>query len=292
MGELHLAAPFLGRKRSRRPAAGLEGSALHSRPPRSGRKIPPESGLSREELLGSGCRLDGRVPPQRRNPPESCFNSAAPFPGRKSATLPDQAVRSPCCSIRPPRSRDGRDPSARLHRQPGPQLQFGCPVPGTGRGARRHAWKHDERSASIRPPRSRDGRVGREGAVLTTGTIASIRPPRSRDGRADAFSQLRTEIDKLQFGRPVPGTEEPRAGSDDEVKTVRFNSAAPFPGRKSRLRKRPGTLAGRLQFGRPVPGTEELSSSQPRKRPSPAASIRPPRSRDGRVRWQRASSPR
>ena len=66
-------------------------------------------------------------------------------------------------------------------------------------------------------------------------------------------------LQALQFGRPVPGTEEcaGRGRSCRRASTLQFGRPVPGDGRAPALGFARSTYLSQLQFGRPVPGTEE-----------------------------------
>ena len=142
------------------------------RPPRSrdGRgHFPVDIRLAR---LGfnSAAPFPGRKSGQHKlaAAPAANFNSAAPFLGRKSrvAVLAGRACRDRT-SIRPPRSRDGR----------------------AAGGPRRPDRRCDFNSAAPFPGRKRGSPVAR----ICCRCWTSIRPPRSRDGRGDFSSKPRLQ---------------------------------------------------------------------------------------------------
>ena len=297
---LNSAAPFPGRKSWAKSEERSPRASFNSAAPFPGRK---RGGRLREGGARAGLQFGRPVPVGRKSPGMGAgvtgrrpgtFNSAAPFPGRKRGERGQLR-----CADR------GTLPSI-----------FGRPVPGTEELSRREVDGKARQVPSIRPPRSRDGR-GRgvhcgECSILRP----SIRPPRSRDGRGWVTRPELIKYGFLQFGRPVPGTEEPLHVQHFGLIGRTVNSAAPFPGRKSNHRRwlrvgdgppsirpprsRDGRAGGvpesegvrKPRFGRPVPGTEELPDWPPYAvEDTRCPSIRPPRSRDGKsAQWLKQAS--
>ena len=143
-----------------------------------------------------------------------------------------------------------------------------------------------DRRKSLRLPRSWDGRAVSGTAIRPDHPGASISAaPVPVDGRVALLCSPERAARRLQFGRPVPGTEEALGAATWATTRLASTLAAPFPGRKSGgggagadgvEPASPGapvpgteeempcsigfapTVA--LQFGRPVPGTEEATA--------------------------------
>ena len=136
-------------------------------------------------------------------------------------------------SIRPPRFRDGRAGIQKSQLLQDYSLQFGRPVSGTGREGNDGKMGNGATSFNSAAPFP-----GRKSATrpIDRGIVrpASIRPPRFRDGRGSRWESSCRSRARLQFGRPVSGTEESGSSAHSGRRARRFNSAAPFPGRKRR----------------------------------------------------------
>ena len=218
-------------------------SALHQpsiRPPRS-----------RDGRGGAACSACGCAWP---------FNSAAPFPGRKSRSRGASFASSIVPSIRPPRSRGRKRRLTCTCSRTALDLQFGRPVPGTEEARRPASQRHGlfglqfgrpvpgrkrwrAHSMLTRPtaftpaaPFPWDGRGNFSRSSCAHGETPSIRPPCSRDGRVgEGPDGPPTQFMTLQSGCPVPGTEEKISRTHDSRLCPAFNSAAPFLGRKSEM---------------------------------------------------------
>ena len=237
------------------------------------------------------------------------FNSAAPFPGRKSGWISHVKTASIMArgfSLRLPRSRDGRARNKRISQSAKGVMACFTPLLAPFRDGRALVGVAEiatpERD-SITVPGTEERATANQEQLTATG--ASIRPPRSRDGREAGSGAHGQAAGGFNSAAPFPGRK--RRKSSTGSTPALGHPVAPFPYFRKRLKMRGGMEAVFAQFGRPVPGTEELCDYSPERkhgikasstRPVDGtgraalfrldpdrvlASIRPPRSRDGRA---------
>ena len=180
----------------------------------------------------------------------------APFPGRKRRDWSCCCPEGSDASIRPPRSRDGR-----------------VPTPDIG--------KPGISSSSIRPPRSRDGRGSKR-----------ERPPRHRQcfnsaapfpGRKRAYFGFDSAYPiRAHHAALFPRSKSRRSGARGSTVPQRLHLAAPFPDGRGPMSSLSLRSSSCFNSAAPFPGRKRQASREDPPQAQPA-SIRPPRSRDGRV---------
>ena len=189
-------------------------------------------------------------------PVARALHPAAPFPGTEEIRAAAEPATTRPGGFTPGRPVPGTEERRRdAGSTRAEELQFGRPVPGDGRAPFRFPRVSAERTLQFGRPVP-----GTEELSYLVDRLpdrrASIRPPRSRDGRAEESRRKSRLPSFFTPAAPFPGRKRTTAEARRRPVREGFNSAAPFPGRKSRTQA--AAFAGER------------------------ASIRPPRSRDGR----------